>query len=266
MLAPHFADGATVDVGTSNNASSWLITGGGAAGARAFQTSANRSGEISLTSNAFRTGSFVSGGSLAAFDGFWFADLTFVLPPNAEGATLHFAGLYGNDRVVLQLNGANIGNADHLGATGSGVMRFPGESLDEAFTFTGETSGTISSGLLPGANILRLLVNNTGETPISAPTATFSSAGDATDAFVNATVTYETSERPFLRCVLQPGAPSLQVYGRTNATYAIQSAQELPTTNWTTLTNLVLSASPESWLDPTATNLSVRFYRAMLVP
>jgi hypothetical protein len=111
------------------------------------------------------------------------------LPPNAEGSTLNFDSLYGNDRVVLQLNGTNIGNADHLGATGSGVMRFPGGLLDVAFTFTGTKSGTISSGFLPGTNTLRLVVNNTGQAPISAPTAAFANGGDATDAFLNATVT-----------------------------------------------------------------------------
>jgi hypothetical protein len=65
---------------------------------------------------------------------------------------------------------------------------------------------------------------------------------------------------------MQSGAPGLQIYGRTNSTYAIQSAQELPTTNWTTLTNIVLRSSPDSWLDLTATNLSMRFYRAKLLP
>ena len=266
FFPPQFANGVTITVGTSNNASGWLITGGGATAARAFQTSANHAGEISLTSNGFRNGSFVSGGSLAAFNGFWFADLTFTLPPNAEGTTLNFDTLYGNDRVVLQLNGTNIGNADHLGATGPGVMRFPGGLLDVAFTFTGTTSGTISSGFLPGTNTLRLVVNNTGQVPISAPTATFASSGDATDVFLNATVTYEISEHPYLRCVMQSGAPSLQIYGRTSSSYAIQSAQELPTTNWTTLTNMILTSSPDSWLDLTATNLSMRFYRAMLLP
>src|ERR1035441_9341912 len=113
FLPAYFAAGATITVGTSNNASSWLITGAGATAAPAFQTSTNHSGEISLTSNAVRSGSFVSGGSLAAFNGFWFADLTFILPPNAEGTTLNFKSLYGNDRVVLQLNGINIGNATY---------------------------------------------------------------------------------------------------------------------------------------------------------
>lgn len=209
FVPANFAAGTSINVGTSNNAASWLITGGGATGAPAFQTSANHSGEISLTSNAFSSGSFVSGGSLAAFDGFWFADLTFLLPINMAGVTLTFNSLYGNDRVVLQLNGTSIGNVDHLGATGAGVMRFPGGAHDVAFTFTGTKSGTISSGFLPGTNTLRLVVNNTGQTSISAPTASFANSGDATDVYLNATVTYEISDSPYLRCVVQSGVPTL---------------------------------------------------------
>jgi len=267
LLPPHFAAAVTINLGTSNNASSWLVTGGGAAAAPAFQTSANHPGELSLTSNALRSGSFVAGGSLAAFNGFWFADLTFLLPPNAEGATLSFANLYGNDRAVLQLNGINIGNATYSGTSGPGVMQFPGGSSDVAFAFTGATSGTISAGLLTGVNTLRLVVNNTGQgSNLAAPTATFANSSDGTDAFLSATVSYEISVHPYLQCIMQSGVPSLQIFGVTNSSYAIQSAKELPTTNWTTLTNIVLTSSPESWLDLPATNLSMRFYRAMLLP
>ena len=188
------AAGATITLGTTANAANWLITGGGATAVPAFQTSANHAGEISPTSTALSSGSFLSGGSLAAFNGFWFADRTFTLPGNALGISLNFNGLYGNDRVVLELNGTIIGNADHLGATGAGVMSFPSGPPDAAFTFTGTTSGTVTTGFLTGVNTLRLIVNNTGVTPISAPTATFANAGDATDAFLNATVIYAVPE------------------------------------------------------------------------
>jgi hypothetical protein len=119
---------------------------------------------------------------------------------------------------------------------------------------------------LAGTNTVRLVVNNTGQTPISAPTASFANSGDATDVYLNATVTYEISEQPYLSCVMESGTPTLQIYGKTNFTYAIQSAEELPTTNWTTLTNKLLMSSPDSWLDLTATNLSMRFYRAIRLP
>jgi len=266
LLPTHFAAGATINVGTSNNASSWLITGAGATGVPAFQTSANHAGEISLTRDAFPSGSFLSGGSLAAFNGFWFADLTFVLPVNAEGATLAFDHLYGNDRAVLQLNGTTIGDANYYGTTGPGVMRYPGGSNDVAYTFTGRTSGTVSSGFLPGTNTLRLVVNNTGQVPLSAATFRFVASWDGTDAYLNGTVTYEISEIPYLSCIMQSGTPCLGIYGRTNSTYAIQSAEGLPSTNWTTLTNILLRSSPDSWLDLTATNVSTRFYRAMRLP
>jgi len=257
----------TITVGTSGNASRWLITGAGAAAAPAFQTSANHAGEISLTSDALPHGSFLAGGSAAAFNGFWYADYKFVLPANAAGATLTFDQLYGNDRVVLQLNGATIGDANYHGTTGAGVMRFPGGSLDVGFTFRGTTSGKITSGFLPGTNTLRLVVNNTGQAPvISTPTSGFVADWDATDAFVNATVTYDILEPFYLRCVLQSGSAGLLIYGQTNSSYAIQSAEAVPTTNWTTLTNILLRSRPDSWLDLTATNHSLRFYRAMRLP
>src|SRR5437868_7119608 len=107
------AAAAPITLGTTGNAANWLITGAGATAVPAFQTSANHPGEISPTSNAFGSGSFLSGGSPGAFNGFWFADQTFLLPGNAFGVTLTFNSLYGNDRVVLELNGTIIGNADH---------------------------------------------------------------------------------------------------------------------------------------------------------
>jgi hypothetical protein len=185
---------AAIFLGTTGNAAQWLITGAGATAAPAFQTAANHTGEISITGNGFRTGTFVSGGTLAAFNGFWFADATFTLPPNASDVALTFDSLYGNDRVVLQLNGAIIGNADHLGATGPGLMSFPPGPPDVPYTFTGTTSGTITSGFLSGVNTLRMIINNTGVGPISAPTATFANPEDATDAFLNATVTYNVPD------------------------------------------------------------------------
>lgn len=191
---PDSAGAATITLGTTGNASNWRITGAGASAAPSFQTSVNRTGAITLTSDAVGTGTFVSGGSLAAFNGFWFADETFTLPADATGISLSFDSLYGNDRVVLQLNGTTIGNATNLGTSGAGVMSFS-SGADAPFTFTNTTSGTVSSGFVTGLNTLRLIVNNTGVTPITAPTSTFvSPSGDATTAFLNATVTYNVPE------------------------------------------------------------------------
>ena len=49
---------------------------------------------------------------------------------------------------------------------------FPPGPPDVSYTITGTTSGLISSGfIVGGSNTLRLIVNNTGQTSISAPTA-----------------------------------------------------------------------------------------------
>jgi len=193
-IHPDSAGAATITLGTTGNASNWLITGAGAAAAPAFQTNVNRTGAITLTSNAVGTGIFVTGGSLAAFNGFWFADESFTLPANASGIQLSFNSLYGNDRVVLQLNGTTIGDATNLGTSGAGVMSFS-SGADAPFTFTNTTSGTVTSGFVTGVNTLRLIVNNTGVTPITAPTATFGSpSGDGATAFLNASVTYNVPE------------------------------------------------------------------------
>jgi len=98
------ARGATANLGTSGNAANWRVTGAGATAVAPFQTSANHAGEISLTSNALKSGTFVTGGSLAAFNGFWYADISFSLPANAVNISLNFDNFYGNDRAVLQLN------------------------------------------------------------------------------------------------------------------------------------------------------------------
>lgn len=208
------AQGATINLGTAGNAASWKVTGAGATNAVPFQTSANHAGEISLTSNALKGGTFVTGGSLAAFNGFWYADIPFSLPANAVNVSLSFDSFYGNDRAVLQLNNIAIGNMDHLDGTGSGVMAFPPGPPDVPFTITGVTSGTATTGfILGGSNTLRMIINNTGVTPITAPTATFASTGDATDAYVNATVTYDVPE-PGMVAPLLLGAIGALACGR----------------------------------------------------
>ena len=71
---------------------------GPAVGVPAFQVGSG----ISLTSNGFRTGTIIAGGSLDTFDGFWYADLSFNLPSNATNVALTFSGFFGDDRAVLQ--------------------------------------------------------------------------------------------------------------------------------------------------------------------
>jgi hypothetical protein len=182
------ADHITDDVGTAGNAANWKITGAGATDATAFQVSDG----ISLTSNNFRTGTFVTGGSLAAFNGLWWADLQFFLPADATNVTLTFSGLAGDDREVLELNGTIIGNSG-IFAPGLGMMSFPpGPPVDAPFDFTDITSGTITLGFLPGQmNTLRGVVNNTFS-GIHGSTKTFQTDADGTIVGVAATLTYDT--------------------------------------------------------------------------
>lgn len=205
--------GDTLSLGTSGNAANWSITGAGATGSPAYQVSTNGAGEISLTSNGLESGTFVSGGSLASFNGFWYADEDFSLPSNASNVTLGFNSLYGNDRTVLELNGIILGDADYDGTTGSGVFSFLPGPPDVSYTFTGTHSGTTASGFIfGGVNDLRLVVNNTGLTPsTTTPTATFQTSGDATDAYLNATLTYTVPE-PSTFGLLGVGAISLIAY------------------------------------------------------
>ena len=60
--------------------------------------------------------------------------------------------------------------------------------------------------------------------------------------------------------------PTLAITGTTGATYRMEYALSLPATNWTTLTNMVLTASPQSLVDPQpVVNQISRFFRAALV-
>jgi len=195
-LAPASATlAATLDVGTAS-AGNWLITGAGAVAAPSYNPS-DLPGTISITSNGNSTGTFVSGASLADFNGFWYADSLFTIPSNATGVTLSFSRLLADDRVVLQLNGTDIG--DYLlstgGVGGPGVMSFPPGPPDVSFTFTDQASAIITSGfLLGGVNDLRLVINNTGAASPSTPTRTFQSTGDFTYAQLSGTITYSVPE------------------------------------------------------------------------
>ncbi len=199
----------TLDVGTADNAGSWTITGAGGSAIPAIAVGP----AISLTSNGTRAGYIRPGENLASFNGLWYTDLPFDLPANATKVALAFSGLLGDDRVVLQLNGHNIGNAgiDPITGepvTGAGRMHFPVGS-ETLFTFDGSTSGTITSWFnLGGSNDLRLVVNNTTG-GITGTTSTFLNDNDFTDAALTATVTYTT--RP-------PTSPSATTAAATSIT------------------------------------------------
>jgi len=63
---------------------------------------------------------------------------------------------------------------------------------------------------------------------------------------------------------IQPGL-QLRLSGSVGGAYGVEWANALPSTNWITLTNIVLSSSPHS-INLTATNEAQRFYRAISIP
>ncbi len=69
-----------------------------------------------------------------------------------------------------------------------------------------------------------------------------------------------------LNISLSGAQPMISLTGTTGATYRVEFALSVPTTNWTTLTNIILPASPHLLVDAQpVTNQSSRFYRATLV-
>ncbi len=196
ILACQLAAQATIDLGTTGQASQFRVTGAGASAAVPYAINDPQSRTtirgISLTSTADSTGTFVSGGSLASFDGFWYADETFFLPVDATNVTLNYT-LFADDRVVIQLNGATIGNFG-LGPTvpfsGTGLMRLSSGGTDAPFPFSGTATGSITSGFQLGTtNTIRLIVNNTNAGSTGA-TQGFQGAGDYSFVALVATVSY----------------------------------------------------------------------------
>jgi len=184
--------GALINFDTSLT-STWTVTGAGSVNAPAFHLALP---EVSITSNSLRTGTFGPGGSLAQFTGAWYSDFLFTLPADATNVSLNFTNLVGDDRVVLQLNGTSIGdwflngNIVNPSLAGPGAMRFSGQTSDTPYTFTGQTSGTVTSGFAAGVNDLRLVVNNTGVANLNATTVTFQNSSDAANAGVLGNIVY----------------------------------------------------------------------------
>ncbi len=75
---------------------------------------------------------------------------------------------------------------------------------------------------------------------------------------------------PFVGLSIQSGAPpQLQLSGLNGRTYRLEYADTLEpgnSSNWQTLSNIVLNVSPLTLLDSVATNSPARFYRGVLLP
>lgn len=69
-----------------------------------------------------------------------------------------------------------------------------------------------------------------------------------------------------LNIALSNTIPAIIVSGTTGATYRVEYALSLPTTNWVALTNVPLAVSPQTIFDPQpAPSQTNRFYRAVVV-
>jgi hypothetical protein len=197
----------SMDLSTVNN-DQWLITGAGAKGGSddtAYLID-KTTGEISLTSNAARTGTFIKGGKNSDFNGYWVADNTFNLPSNVSNLKLTFSGLTADDRVVLELNGHILGNGNLDKLTGTGDMTLPASGggtttvTDFKFTGTKTASGTVTNTadfVLGGTNHLTLIVNNTGHAADPGdPTIGLLNDSDKTSAGLTASVSYNVTGVP----------------------------------------------------------------------
>ncbi|MBL8200357.1 MAG: PEP-CTERM sorting domain-containing protein [Chromatiales bacterium] len=187
-----------LDFNTQFNGSSWLITGAGVTDAPAINV-VPYPDHISFSSNGTKSGYFIPGASAAAFDGAWIADFSFLLPRRAYDVELNFSGLNADDRVVLLLNGAAIGNATIYSATGAGQHSFAPGAASQPFTFTQTTSGSVTGDASfiigdkdpRGPNVLELSVNNTGTTFVGAPVIPLGTPPDGTVARVLGTISWK---------------------------------------------------------------------------
>ncbi len=201
MLAPLFADAAVFSINTAS-AAGWTATAGGAVGATPFVVNgfgnANGQPVLSITSSGNSAGSFLPGGSLANFDGFWTAKINFTLPADAFNVQFSFINFFADDRAVLRLNGNIISSTGAVAPGGSlnGFMVFTDGGPAQPYTFVGPfgtVSGNVTSGFVPGLNTLDLILNNTGVglgggiVPGLAP-------NDGTGFGINGTLTYSVPE------------------------------------------------------------------------
>ena len=194
---PVVADTISTDLGT-DNAANWLATVGGGGGGTPFLLGTSLYGTptplVSITSNGVEGGQWLPGSSNGTFNGFWYADQIFTIPANATNISLSFSNLWGDDRVVLELNGVIVGDRPNPGVTGPEVMSFPPGPPDVPYTFTDVTQGQVTTGFNTGVNDLRLIVNNTNSNIGDAPTRNLANPGDSTFAGLEATLTYSVPE------------------------------------------------------------------------
>jgi len=186
----------SVRAATSQNISTaatsgWTVSGGGAVGATPFSSGPDA---LSVTSDGTAQGTPVTGLSLASFDGYWVADYSFVLPPDATNPSLAISNFFADDRSILTLNGVVIANTG-VNGPGAGSMVESDGSAPVAFTFTNTSSDTVASDfVLGGVNSLEVVVNNTGG-GIAADLADLGPS-NGTNFGLNAALSYDSASVP----------------------------------------------------------------------
>ena len=162
LLARYDTSAAGIDFSTTM-ATNWTASAGGAVDATPYQFGT----DITVTSTAFSNGTFLPGGSLAQFDGFWTAKYTFFLPYGATNISLVYSNLIADDRAVFTLNGVALGATGTQTSSGltQGYMVFTDGGPLQTYYFSGPdgtVSGSATSGfIVGGANNLEAIVNNT---------------------------------------------------------------------------------------------------------
>jgi len=120
---------------------------------------------IGVTSNGDGDGTWVGGVNnsvaQAAFDGFWTAQTTFILPTEATTIKLDFNGFEADDRAVMYLNGTEIGSTRKDFADGFMVFSYQGVRIANTFLAGESQSGTAFGPFIPGGvNTLQVIMNN----------------------------------------------------------------------------------------------------------
>ena len=88
---------------------------------------------LCLSNTCGAGGTWVTGGGVAGFDGFWTAQLTFTIPAGATGVTLTYPAFTVDDRAVLELNGVIFASGS---SAGMGEMELTDGGPNNPYTFS----------------------------------------------------------------------------------------------------------------------------------
>lgn len=170
LIVPNLVQ-ATIYTFDTGTASEWSVTAGGAVNVQPYIYNVPDPNQyvgnvITVTSTANGNGTFLPGGSIANYDGYWTAVYTFSLPANAANIVLNYSKFFADDRAVLMLNGNIIDSTgDPTAGSYVGYMVLTDGSPAIPYTFNspdGQVSGTATSGFnIGGLNTIEVILNDT---------------------------------------------------------------------------------------------------------